>query len=144
MQQNKINILCTRPLDQHLITKAEEHGIHITALPFIEIKPVVSSSFSQLVSHFASQKISVVFTSVNSVEGVAKQLDENPSWEIFCIGGVTKDTVIKHFGNASIGASAKNASLLARKIIDHNIKEVIFFCGDQRLDDLPETLRANN
>jgi uroporphyrinogen-III synthase len=144
MQQNKIKILCTRPFDQQLIKKAEEHGIIITALPFIEITPVVSSSFSQLVSHFASQKINVVFTSVNAVEGVAKQIDENPSWKIFCIGGITKDTVSKHFGNTSIEASAKNASLLARKIIEHNIKEVIFFCGDQRLDDLPETLRANN
>src|ERR1051326_243463 len=102
--QNKINILCTRLLDQQLINKAEDHGICITALPFIEIKPEVSSAFSQLVSHFVSQRINVVFTSVNAVESVAKHIDENPSWKIFCIGGVTKDTVSKHFGSASIEA----------------------------------------
>ena len=144
MQQNNINILCTRPLDQQFINKAEGHGIHITALPFIEIKLVESTSFFQLVSHFASQKINAVFTSVNAVESVAKPIDENPDWKIFCIGGITKDAVSKHFGESSIAASAKNASLLARKIIADNIKEIIFFCGDQRLDDLPETLRSNN
>lgn len=144
MQQNNINILCTRPLDQQFINKAEDHGIHITALPFIDIKPVISSSFSQLVSHFASQKINTVFTSMNAVESVAKHIDENPAWKIFCIGGITREAVSKHFGETSIAASAKNASLLARKIITDNLKEIIFFCGDQRLDDLPETLRSNN
>jgi uroporphyrinogen-III synthase len=144
MQHNNIKILCTRPLDLQLIGKAEDHGIHITALPFIEIKPDVSSSFTQLVLHFASQKVNVVFTSVNAVESVAKHIEENPAWKIFCMGGITKDAVSKQFGESFIVASAKNASLLARKIIKENVKEIIFFCGDQRLDDLPETLRSNN
>jgi uroporphyrinogen-III synthase len=144
MQQGNINILCTRPLDRQILNKAEDHGIHISALSFIEIKQVELSSFVQLVSHFASQKVNVVFTSVNAVESVAKHIDENPPWKIFCIGGITKDSVSKHFGDRSITASAKNASLLSRKIIAENVKEITFFCGDQRLDDLPETLRSNN
>jgi len=145
MQQNKIAILCTRNLDQQIIKKAEEHNIHITTLPFIEIKPAASSSFINQVSQLSLQKINVAFTSVNAVESVAQHVDENPEWKIFCIGGVTKDAVCKHFGEASIVASARNASILSRKIIEQkNIREVIFFCGDQRLDDLPETLRINN
>ena len=74
----------------------------------------------------------------------SQQIKEEVDWKIFCIGGVTKDAVCKHFGDESVIASAKNASLLAKKIIEKgNIKEIVFFCGDQRLDDLPETLRAN-
>jgi len=145
MQENKITILCTRNLDQQIIKKAEEHNIRITTLPFIEIKSATSASFINQVSQLSLQKINVAFTSINAVESVAQHINENPDWKIFCIGGVTKDAAGKHFGEASIIASARNASMLSRKIIEQkNIKEVIFFCGDQRLDDLPETLRVNN
>ena len=144
MPENKISILCTRVLDQHIINRAEANGIHITTLPFIEIQLREDELFSQQVKQLALQKINVVFTSVNAVESVAQQLNEEVNWKIFCIGGATKDAVGRHFKEESIIASAKNASLLARKIIEKgNIKEVIFFCGDQRLDDLPETLSAN-
>jgi len=144
MSENKISILCTRALDQHFISKAESHGIHIKTLPFIEIQFRTDTSFIQEVKQLAQQKIRAVFTSVNAVESVSQQIKEEVDWKILCIGGVTKDAVCKHFGDKSIIASAKNASLLARKIIETgNIEEVVFFCGDQRLDDLPETLRAN-
>ena len=42
-------------------------------------------------------------------------------------------------------ATAKNATILADKIIQtKTIEEVVFFCGDHRLDELPETLRYNS
>jgi uroporphyrinogen-III synthase len=145
MPENKVSILCTRLLDPQHIKKAGEHNIYITTLPFIEIKSATSVSFISQVSQLSLQKINVAFTSVNAVESVAQHINENPEWKIFCIGGITKDAVCKHFGEALVVASAKNASMLSRKIIDRrDIKEVIFFCGDQRLDDLPETLRINN
>jgi uroporphyrinogen-III synthase len=144
MPENKISILCTRALDEHLITRANSYGIYITTLPFIEIQLRTDISFMQEVKQLTQQKISAVFTSVNSVESVYQQIEEEVNWKIFCIGGVTKDAVCRHFGDESVIASARNASLLAKKIIETgNVKEVIFFCGDQRLDDLPETLRAN-
>jgi len=144
MPENKISILCTRALDQHILNKAEGYGIYITTLPFIEIQLRTDASFIQQVNQLAQQKVNVVFTSVNAVESVSQQISEEADWKIFCIGGITKDAVCRHFGEESIFASARNASLLARKIIEkRNIEEAIFFCGDQRLDDLPETLRAN-
>ena len=145
MPENKINILCTRHLDPQHLQKAADHNICIITLPFIEIQFNDALSFAAQVSQLTWQKINVVFTSVNAVESVARFVDENPGWKIFCIGGITKDAVCKHFGETAIVASAKNASLLSRKIIEHSdVKEVFFFCGDQRLDDLPETLRINN
>jgi uroporphyrinogen-III synthase len=144
MSENNISILCTRALDQHILNKAEVNGIHITTLPFIEIQLRTDALFIQQVQQLMLQKINAVFTSVNAVESVAQQISEEADWKIFCIGGVTKDAVCRHFGDKSVIASAKNASLLTRKIMEKgNLKEVIFFCGDQRLDDLPETLRGN-
>ena len=144
MQPNK-KILCTRALDTQLISKAAVHNIQIDALPFIEIRKLQTQQFKEQVQQLALQNISVAFTSVNAVESVGQIIAEKPKWKISCIGGVTKDAVAKYFGEEAILVTGKNASVLSRKIIDtNNIKEVIFFCGDQRLDDLPETLRTNN
>src|SRR6266542_4136749 len=63
MPENKISILCTRVLDQHIINRAEANGIHITTLPFIEIQLREDELFSQQVKQLALQKINVVFTS---------------------------------------------------------------------------------
>jgi uroporphyrinogen-III synthase len=145
MPQTEIKILCTRALDQQYVMRAEEHRIHITAMPFIEITPETAKSFVDQISQLSLRKINVVFTSVNAVENVAKYIRDTPAWKIFSIGGITKDAVAKHFGASAIVATAKNASLLARKIIElGNVREVFFFCGNQRLDDLPQTLRVNN
>lgn len=146
MQQNNKRILCTRPIEQSLITKAAEKNADITVLPFIEIRKIQTQAFKDQLELLALRKIDVVFTSINAVESVAMNLTIKPSlWRISCIGGVTKEAVVKHFGEESLGARARNATALARKIVDAGVaKEVYFFCGDQRLDDLPETLRVNN
>src|SRR6478752_1633994 len=128
MQENKISILCTRALDQHFVSKVESYGIHIKTLLFIEIQFRTDVSFIEEVQQLSQQRIRAVFTSVNSVESVSQQIKGEVDWKIFCIGGVTKDAACKHFGDESILASAKNASLLARKIIETgNINEVVFF-----------------
>ncbi|WP_153795762.1 uroporphyrinogen-III synthase [Foetidibacter luteolus] len=144
MQPDK-KVLCTRVLDAQFVSKAAVHHIQIDALPFIEIQKLHTQQFKDQVQQLALQNISVAFTSVNSVESVGQIVNGKPNWKICCIGGVTKDAVVKYFGEEAILVTGKNASVLSRKIIEtKNIKEVIFFCGDQRLDDLPETLRTNN
>lgn len=145
MQQTGKNVLCARPIEQPLIAKAAEKGVHIQVLPFIEIRKIETPEFKKQLSLLSYKKINAVFTSNNAVEGVVKNLDNKPAWKISCIGGVTKESVVKHFGEESLEVTGRNASALARRMVETgNIKEVYFFCGDQRLDDLPETLRANN
>jgi uroporphyrinogen-III synthase len=81
---------------------------------------------------------------MNAVSAVASQLPQVTEWKIFCTGGITKEYVIKYFGEGSIAATAKNATVLAEKIIAANPSSpVIFFCGDQRLNDLPEMLQTH-
>lgn len=140
----KYNILCTRPLDTMLVYKAANSGISIDEVVFVETDPVTIAETIQQIQDIASKKATVVFTSMNAVDAVTSQLKQQPDWKIYCLGGITKETVFNFFGEKSVAGTAKNAKTLAEKIIlAGETKEVFFFCGDQRLDELPETLKAN-
>ncbi len=144
MQQSNIYLLSTRVLDDTLIRRAEESNITLDCVSFIETKHLQSEALQQQLQSLANETITAVFTSMNAVNAVASQLPQVPQWKIFCTGGITKEYVIKYFGEASIAATAKNATVLAEKIISVNsTSPIIFFCGDQRLNDLPELLKAH-
>lgn len=145
MKQNSISILCTRPLDQLLTSKAEGKNILIDTATFIETEPVKTVEVVQQVKAFAVQKIYAVFTSMNAADAVIEQLKEIPDWKIFCLGGVTKEHILTFFGKDRLEGTAKNATALCERIIAaKEMKELVFFCGDHRLDELPETLRRHN
>ena len=141
MSDYKCNILCTRPLDESLIHQANSRKIRIDIVPFIKTAAITSKELTEQVQFLQSKNITVVFTSMNAVKAVAELLTTKPDWQIFSMGGITKELVIQYFGRSALKNSAKNATLLAEKIINEgDCKEITFFCGDQRLDDLPETL----
>lgn len=145
MPQFKYNILCTRPLDSMLVYKAANSSVAIDEINFVETEPVLAENVIQQIKDLASKKITVVFTSMNAVDAVTSQLTSAPDWNIYCVGGMTKETVFNFFGEHAVKGTGKNAKTLAEKIIlSGNIKEVVFFCGQQRLDELPETLSAND
>ncbi len=143
MPANNIEILSTRSLNRELVQKAGLKDIKIEAISFIENIPDVSIEVAHEIQHFAAKKIVAVFTSIHAVEVVKSELpDIAPAWEIFCTGGATKEALLEIFDEQAIAGTAKNASGLAEKIIQHTgVQEVIFFCGKQRLNDLPETLQ---
>jgi len=74
---------------------------------------------------------------------VARQLDgQDPDWEIYCIGNRTKELVEEYFGQHHIVGFADNAADLAQEIIESiQEDEIIFFCGDQRRQELPTLLK---
>ncbi|CAN5124499.1 uroporphyrinogen-III synthase [soil metagenome] len=145
MRRHKINILCTRPLDSLLIYKATNSGINIDEITFVETEPVLSDKIINHIKKIGTQNTVVVFTSMNAVDAVTNQLSNIPEWTIYCVGGMTKETIFNFFGETAVAASAKNAKSLAEKIIlSGNINKVVFFCGEQRLDELPQTLAANS
>ncbi|PVD52091.1 hypothetical protein DC498_11940 [Terrimonas sp.] len=145
MASNSIEILSTRNLNQDLVEKAGLQDIRIASIPFIQNIPDVSTEIANEIKLLAAQKIVAVFTSIHAVEVVKSELpDIPPTWEIFCTGGATKEALLETFDESAITGTAKNASGLAEKILQHvNIKQVVFFCGKQRLNDLPETLQGN-
>lgn len=87
----------------------------------------------------------VIFTSQNAVKSLLKNVDRNElSFEkIYCVGEKTASYLenngfvvnhFEHYGKA-----------LANYIVNQKeLKEVTFFCGNSRLDELPNTLNANH
>lgn len=144
MPENKISILSTRVLDELLIYKAANEGIDIDVVSFVETEAITTADVIQKIKSYAAQKIVAVFTSMNAVEAVVDQLTSKPDWKIWCIGGITKEHVHSFFGEKAVAGTGKNSKALTEKIIlSGEVKEVVFFCGDKRLDEIPETLAAN-
>ena len=148
MSSNKINILCTRPLDQLLINKAAIKNMDIETASFIETAVIKDLAIIEQIKNYAAQPITAIFTSMKAVEAVTQSLANKPNWRIYCMGGYTKELVFRFFGEDAVKGTGKNATALCDKIIaneEHQqIRTHVFFCGDQRLDELPETLRQHN
>ena len=78
------------------------------------------------------------------MSAVKKLLPAKPFWEIFCIGYQTKKIAADTFDEKNIIGTADNGAELAEEIIKHSsVKRMVFFCGNQRRDVLPEKLKKN-
>ncbi len=147
MLQNRINILCTRNIDNALIQDALSKNIVIDVISFIKTEPTLTREVLKEVREASSEYEAVTFTSSNAVEAVATSPDLQKTnlfgQKIFCIGYATKEAVVKYFGERSIAGFADNAKELAQTILSANVKGVIFFCGDQRRDELSTLLKKN-
>lgn len=145
-KSNKIQVLCTRPIPDDLVEEAASKGIVVDVLSFIDTEPIESVEVQQEIENALILSAIVVFTSMNAVEAVAEFLfDEQPDWKIYCMGNTTRQLVKKYFGERSIQSTAENAIDLAEKIIENEMpEEVLFFCGDQRRDELPQLLKQHD
>ena len=146
MQQNKIFILSTRPIDAPLINEAKHQNIEIDILSFIETVPIRSIEVQQEIENALLKSSAVVFTSMNAVEAVANELDgHQPDWRIYSIGNTTRQLVKEYFGEEAIAGTAESAAELAELIVEEdNSDDIFFFCGEQRRDELPDILRSND
>jgi uroporphyrinogen-III synthase len=142
--QNDIHILSTRPLPQSTLIKAFENGITIDVVSFIKTEAVTDLPTVIQIHDLAKRKIAAVFTSVTAIEAVVPHLSTKPDWDIYCMGGITRETAINFFGEEKIKRTARNAANLAEKIVTESIQQdIIFFCSDHRLDKLPTILKTN-
>jgi uroporphyrinogen-III synthase len=146
MQQNKITILSTRPLPAALIDEAAMQGIEINVQSFIETEAIQSVEVQQEIEQAFLLPATIIFTSMNAVEAVVEYLGgQIPGWNIYCMGQTTQQLVKKYFGETSIAGTADNAADLAELVAEEGFTdEAIFFCGDQRRDELPGILRSND
>ncbi len=141
MNNSKVKIICTRAIDQPLVDQAAADGIEIVTIPFIKIEPLNTEAVISGVEMAAKQKSPVIFTSRHAVETVISILNGyKPDWKIFCISPATSELVKTYFGEEQIAATAHYGSILARAIIESGVKEVIFFSGDIRRDEIPALL----
>ena len=146
MKENKVQILSTKSLPESLIKEVSPKNILIEVIPFIETEPLQTIEVQQEIEQVAIKTTTVIFTSKNAVEAVVTGLeDQQPDWNIYCIGHNTKELVSSHFGEEKIWGTADNAAELAELIIEkNNTYEAVFFCGSQRRDELPDILKAND
>lgn len=143
MKKN-IDILSTRDLDEAILQKAADNGFTIDCLPFIQTVPVDSDELSDRIAALSVKHIPVVFTSRKAIDAILPYLERKPVWKIFCTGGATKELAIQTFGERAIVATARNASELKDKLMaEKDLTDIVFFCGNQRLTNLPETLREH-
>jgi len=141
--QNKVQILSTAPLDESLINKVKEAGMHIDVLNFIETIPILNEKTIQLIIQLYSEQHTAIFTSVNAVQYLP-EYNAQPNWKIYCIGHATRKAAANKFGENLIAGTADNAAKLADEIIKGGIKTILFFCGDKRRDELSEKLGEAN
>lgn len=146
MQQGpNIEVLSTAKIPAALIKEAAEENIRITVTPFIETEPIQTIEVQQEIEAALLQSAIVVFTSQNAVKAIAESLyEQEPDWYIYCLEGKTKQLAAAHFGEERIVGTADTAVDLAWLIVEEdNTDEVIFFCGDKRLNDLPDVLQQH-
>lgn len=138
MEKTDWHILSTRPLSTELVETAAAKGFQIDCLSFIDTEPIRNELVAEKIAAAAAIHTPVAFTSMNAVEAVAHYLVARPNWRIYAIGHTTRQLVEEHLG--PVAGTADSAAQLADVIIGDGAQTVVFFCGDQRRDELPGKL----
>ncbi len=143
----KINtyVLSTAELDKSLINAALNNGIELDALSFIEVEPIREKNLKEELAELCKLSLTAVFTSANAISaisGILKSL--KPIWNVYCIGSATKKAVLEYFDSSLIKGTANDGAGLAEIIKSDKVSDVVFFCGDKRLDALPDFLYKND
>ena len=135
-------LLSTRPLPKAVIDEAAQKGVAIETLSFISTQPVADEDLFIKIKSLAVEPHTVIFTSMNAVEAVAAQVQEVPQWKIYSIGNTTRQLIVDTWGADKLVATAEDAGRLAERLIDDEVKNAVFFCGNRRRDELPNKLRS--
>ena len=143
MSDRRYTILSTASLPFERIPDLPD-SININVVPFTEIFARHNENLKTQIAELGTKKITVIFTSAHAVKFVAGWLHKKPNWKIYCIRNETRSAVVNWFGSASIIKFASNALVLSQIIIADGIKDAVFFCGDQRMDILPQNLKRHN
>lgn len=143
-------ILSTKKLTPSLARVLAKQGIHCRETELIRIEPVLNSETLETVLPLTFEPgTAVVFTSRNAVEIVAATLrvaGEHGSaahWNIFSLAGATRDAVMHLFDTTPTGSVFNGGELAAEIIAAGNVERIVFFCSNQRRDELPTLLGSN-
>lgn len=139
-------VLSTKKIEADFIKKAAENNIEIIEKEFISVTPInTQEKYEAVLEWAAKDKANVVITSANAANALIDFLKfddfyDVSEWNIFCMQGKTKETLLNYSKDLNVVATAQSSADLAKKIIDKRIKEVVFFCGDKRREELPGLL----
>ncbi len=139
---NKPSLLSTVSLPESIIKNVIEAGLEIDCIPFIDIHYLSLPFTLADIIEYVTKKTPFVFTSANAVKAVSGYLNHNNDFNIYCIGQNTLNTVTQYCNEKCVKGCADNAEKLADIIIENNEKDIVFFCGDKRMDTLPQKLQS--
>lgn len=142
MKSKTVHILSTRLLDEALLESVNEE-VQVDCVSFIQVEPVPAIILSEQVRQVSLTNQAVVFTSINAVNAVAAAVSGSPRWSVFCIEEATKKRVLELFPQSAIIASASTGAQLSGLIVKHAPEAVVFFCGNMRLNTIPEVLKKH-
>lgn len=112
----------------------------------ISMSDFITIQFNRLKPAIVKNTIeNVIFTSQNAVESILNSFDKSALdfANIYCVGRRTKRLIEKNIGK--VVHSENSAEKLAYYLADHlKSKEVHFFCGNKRREDLPGILSKKN
>lgn len=145
-KSNKPQLLSTRILSDRLRKTAQDAGIELEEVDFIHTEIVNNDALVQRIKRLSGEQVPAIFTSANAVRGVATLLEQagiqQVAWTICTTSGPTRVRARQAFPGATIGPKAGNAADLAKAVLGMQPKPryVLFFCGQMRRDELPQTL----
>jgi len=142
MPKQSFTILSTASIPADRIPQMPE-TVKLDIVPFIEIHPRQDEPIKKKISILQTQKATVVFTSAQAVKAVTSLLTQKPDWTIYAIRHETGIALNKWFGEASVLHTADNAQSLSALMLSDQVQEAFFFCGDQRLDILPDQMKKH-
>ena len=132
-------LLSTATLPHGLAEEAVARGLVLDATDFIAVAPVAAEGMEAL----AGATLVAIFTSMNAVDAVLRQPFRPHGWKIYCMSGATYRKIAANFGDTLVAGTADSAEALAAIIRDsEQEKELYFFCGDKRREELPRILTA--
>jgi uroporphyrinogen-III synthase len=144
----RIRILSSKKLDPPVL-KALNESFDISEEEFISIEPILTDAKRKEVEWLLNtDNAFIAFTSSSSVNTLNQLLEKQipfpeTGFTIFGISGKTAAAIKKIFPEDVI-VTAENANDLAEKILLYKAKQVLFFCGDRRRDELPDILAQHN
>jgi uroporphyrinogen-III synthase len=148
----QFKILSTKTLAPSFKEEAKQKGIELTEMEFVNIQSIFTKEkHEEVLSRITSTDTkAVVFTSQHAVVNTKLHFEAHDTygissqWKIFCLGGATKDAVRERLFVDHVAATGNSATELASTIIeDDSIKRVVFFCGNNRRDELPDLLKKS-
>jgi uroporphyrinogen-III synthase len=137
MTRQPIYLLSTGTLSERLVEEATERGVVLDVISFIGIEYMEEIAGME---KLMAKPLVAVFTSVNAVHAVGRWLRGRLDWRVYCISGTTREAVVELLGAEAVAGSAQSASELAEVISraeEERGKDIVFFCGDRRRDELP-------
>ncbi|MBZ4189045.1 uroporphyrinogen-III synthase [Niabella beijingensis] len=143
MNNKPLHILSTKQLDSRLLQLAGD-GVELDCIPFIKTRTVSAAALAAAIDQVPLTDAAVIFTSAHAVTAVAAALTADPVWKIYCIETATLKKVRELFPRSEIIASAPTGAALVKRIIKKRPGHLFFFCGNLRLETIPDALRQNS